>query len=215
MRVLVASGPTREPIDPVRYISNRSAGVLGQAIVQEAHRRGHRVAWVTGPVAASAPKTVRVASVETALQMQTALRREFRKADLLVMAAAVADFRAQKVAKQKRKRGGLPNKKWTLTLVQNPDIIAGLARMKRPGQILIGFALETQDGISSARAKLKQKQLDAIVLTKLTQSVPFGHQPISGAILDREGSVTPFHRVSKQVLARRILSVAEERAGLR
>ena len=225
MTLLITAGPTREPIDPVRFLSNYSTGILGHTLVAEARRRGHRVIFVTGPTGIPAPRGVRTIPVETALQMQAALERTFPMVDALIMAAAVADFRPVRAASQKIRRSGAAGglKFWRLDLVENPDIVAGLAARRLPAParpagggrqgfhpVVVGLALETSHALRNARAKLKAKGLDAIVLTAVNGAhVPFGATMVNGAILDRTGRVSPFRRLAKLALARRILDTVE------
>lgn len=214
LTLLITAGPTREPMDPVRFLSNYSTGLLGHALVAEARHRGHRVIFVTGPTGLAAPRGVRTIAVETALEMQTALEREFPAADALIMAAAVADFRPVRVASQKIKRSGAAGglKLWRLDLVENPDLVAGLAA-RRTRQVIVGLALETSNALRNARTKLKAKSLDAIVLTQMDgHRAPFGRTTVDGAILDRAGKSTAFRRLAKPALARRILDTVERLA---
>lgn len=159
--MLVTAGPCREPIDPVRYISNRSSGKMGYAIARAAHEMGATVILVSGPVTLAPPNGVTVMPVETTEQMHAAVKKHFAVADLLIMAAAPADYRIAKPAREKIKKSGD-----TLSLELSPtvDILRDLANHKREGQIVVGFALETENGVDNARRKLKEKNLDLIVL---------------------------------------------------
>jgi phosphopantothenoylcysteine decarboxylase/phosphopantothenate--cysteine ligase len=159
MRVLITAGPTREPIDPVRYIGNRSSGRMGAAIATAAIKAGHQVTLVLGPVTAAMPKEARRLDVETARQMLEAVTAEFPGHDLLIMAAAVADYRPIKVASEKLGRSsGL-----VIQCEPTEDIVAAVARSKRPDQRIIGFSLESEGNIARAREKLIRKRLDMIV----------------------------------------------------
>lgn len=210
-KLLITAGPTREPIDPVRFISNYSTGTLGYALAALARRRGYQVMLISGPTELPCPRGVSRISVETADQMQQAVARAFPKADALVMSAAVADFRPVRVANQKIKRSGAAGslRLWQLELVENPDIVAEAASRRKPGQAVIGFALETQQLLSNARRKLKAKGLDAIIATryfpKLKGRGPFGGEPVDGAVLARNGRVKEFRSLTKKNLAARIL----------
>ncbi|MBI3317522.1 MAG: phosphopantothenoylcysteine decarboxylase, partial [Candidatus Omnitrophica bacterium] len=143
VRLLITAGPTREPIDPVRFISNYSTGTLGYTLAQMARRRGHQVTLISGPVELPASPGVKTIEVETATQMQQAVARTFPRQDALIMGAAVADFRPIRVATQKIKRSGAGGslRLWQLELVENPDIVAEVARQRKPNQVVIGFAL--------------------------------------------------------------------------
>ncbi|MBQ3811430.1 MAG: hypothetical protein II839_11485 [Kiritimatiellae bacterium] len=164
MKILVSAGPTREPIDAVRFLSNRSTGRMGIAVARAAAEAGHEVALVLGPVAIEPPDGVRVVRVETALEMLAALRAELPAADALVMAAAVADFRPAAPAARKLHKGEMPA---AIQLVRNPDILAGLRPLKG-NRIFCGFAAETDDVLASAARKLARKGLDLIVANDVT-----------------------------------------------
>ena len=210
-KLLITAGPTREPIDPVRFISNYSTGTLGYTLAALASRRGYQVTLISGPTELPCPKGGLRVPVETAAQMQQAVAKTFPAADVLVMSAAVADFRPVRVANQKIKRSGAAGslRLWQLDLVENPDIVAEAARRRRPGQAVIGFALETQHLLANARRKLKGKGLDAIVATRYFPTRkgcgPFGSEPVDGAILDRRGRAKEFRSLTKKLLAARIL----------
>ncbi len=163
--VMVTAGPTHEPIDPVRFIGNSSSGKMGRALAAEALRRGARVTVISGPVAISYPVDADVVNVTTALEMRDEAVSRFPDADIAVMCAAVADYRPASCADRKIKRSGVDE--MTLTLVRNPDIAATLGAMKRPGQRLVGFALETDHAEDNGRGKLASKNLDMIVVNSL------------------------------------------------
>jgi len=162
--VLITAGPTREKIDPVRYITNRSSGRMGYALAQAALRRGARVLLVSGPVALMAPEAAEVARVETAEEMQQALLKLLPQATMVIKAAAVSDWRPKTVALQKIKRKG----PMSLDLEPTDDILAGLTRHKQ-GQIIVGFAAETENVLENARQKLAAKSLDAIVVNDVSR----------------------------------------------
>ena len=164
-RILITAGPTYEKIDPVRFIGNYSSGKMGFSLAEECARRGAEVTLVAGPVSLKTvhPGIQRV-DVESCLQMRDATIAAFRTADAAILCAAVADFRPDTVAGQKIKRVG---ETLDLHLVPNPDIAAELGRMKCRGQLLVGFALETNDEEHNAQQKLEKKNLDFIVLNSL------------------------------------------------
>lgn len=165
-KVLITGGPTVERIDPVRYISNFSTGKMAFALADEAARRGAQVTVVAGPTtAAPLHKGVKVVRVESALEMLAACRGEFPGSDVAIMCAAVADYRVKNPADTKIKREG--HEPPALELVANPDIAATLGAEKRPGQILVGFALETDNGPANALGKMERKNLDMVVLNSL------------------------------------------------
>ena len=160
MKVMVTAGPTHEYIDPVRYISNPSSGKMGYALAKAAWYRGADVTLVSGPVSIQRPEGVRVIDVVSAEQMYEACIKEAPEMDIIIKAAAVGDFRAEEEMKQKlKRRDGEP---LTVTFVQNKDIAAELGRMKKEGQMLVGFAAETQDLIANALKKMIAKNLDMI-----------------------------------------------------
>ena len=164
MRVLVTAGGTREPIDAVRFVGNRSSGRMGLALAAEAARRGAEVTLVAANVALAAPAGVRRVDVETAGQLAAACDEEFERADVLLMAAAVADYRPDTVHAGKLKKDAA-GEELTLRLERTDDVLAGLACRRRPGQVLVGFAAEAGDGaVAYGREKLERKGLDAVVV---------------------------------------------------
>jgi phosphopantothenoylcysteine decarboxylase/phosphopantothenate--cysteine ligase len=162
-RVLVTAGPTHEPIDPVRYIGNHSSGKMGFAVARAAALRGADVTLISGPVQLRTPRNVRRINVTTACEMMEVTEKEFTMADLVVMASAVADYAPVDPANRKIKREEQPSDSLTITLRKNPDILKTLGGLKSL-QVLVGFALETHDGMEHARKKLAAKNLDMIVL---------------------------------------------------
>ena len=168
LRVVVTAGPTRENLDPVRYLSNRSSGKMGYAIAQNAAERGASVTLISGPTSLAAPPDVERVSVQTALEMRAATATAFADCDVLIAAAAPADFRALATPNQKIKRGDRIN--LTLELTSNPDIVRECATNKRAGQIVVGFAAETGDPTTEATRKLREKNLDAIVANDVAAS---------------------------------------------
>ena len=201
MRFLIVSGPTREPLDPVRYLSNYSTGTMGSRLAEAAKKRRHRVEHIECPAAA-----------ETARELLTLLKRRVPKNDVLIMAAAVCDARPAKVSDRKIKK----NKLSSIRLVKNPDILAELSKIKDPGQIFIGFALESEDAFKNASKKLISKNLELIVLQRvMKKNKPFGEKRIDAFILDRCGCVSPFKMVSKAKLAGVLVDAAESMACAR
>lgn len=172
--VLITAGPTVEPIDAVRYISNYSSGKMGYAIAEAAAAQGARVVLVSGPVALAAPAGVEVVPVKTARDMLAACEREFSQADAAIFAAAVADLRPANPADRKLKKGRDDAALANVALTENPDILATLAAGKRPGQYVVGFAAETNDVLMNAHAKLVKKHADMIVANQVGDGVAFG-----------------------------------------
>ena len=162
-RVLVTAGPTEEPLDPVRFITNRSSGKMGYAIARAAHQRGAKVTLISGPTKIPPPEADQIIYVRTALEMYRAVMEHYEKATVIIKAAAVADYRPKTEAREKIKKDrGIPG----IELTRNPDIIAAISAKKRKG-ILVGFAMETQDLLANARQKLLKKNMDMIVANSL------------------------------------------------
>ena len=202
--VLVTAGPTRERIDPVRYISNYSTGTFGYKIAEEARDRGCRVVLITGPVSIESPSRVKTIHVESAVEMQKAVKAWSNKADYIFMAAAVSDWRVRNSAKSKIKKN---SEKVLLELKENPDILKALGKSKT--YLLVGFALETENLAGNAMKKLKSKGLDIIVANKLTKSYKlFGDNKIDVLLMDRHGASNLYKGLSKGKLAKIILDKA-------
>lgn len=170
VHVLVTAGPTHEPLDPVRFIGNRSSGKTGFAIAEEAARRGARVSLVTGPVSLPDPFGVEVVRVTTALQMRAAVLARFESSDVVIASAAVADFRPATFASGKIKKTDAPE---ALALERNPDILAELGESNAGRAVLVGFAAETSDVLASAREKLSAKHLDLVVANDVSGELGF------------------------------------------
>jgi phosphopantothenoylcysteine decarboxylase/phosphopantothenate--cysteine ligase len=200
--VLVTAGGTREAIDPVRFIGNRSSGKQGAAIARAAAARGAKVTLVT-TMPATVPAAVDVVRVESASEMDAAVQARREQADVVVMAAAVADFRPVHVADDKiKKDGGVPQ----VVLEPTPDILAGLGARKRPGQVLVGFAAETSDLRANAAAKLARKGADLIVANDVSQPhVGFEHDTNQVVILGADGSAVDVPLADKNDIAIAVL----------
>ena len=164
--VLVTAGPTREMVDPVRFLSNRSSGKMGYAIAEAAARRGARVTLVSGPVARERPRGVETVPITSTLDLYREVTERAKSADLVIQAAAPADFRPLEAARHKIKKTG---EGMTLQLTPNPDVAAQLGRDKHEGQVLVAFAAETDDLIANARKKLDKKNADMVVANDVTQ----------------------------------------------
>jgi len=205
-RILVSAGPTQEPIDPVRFISNRSSGKMGYALAEAARARGAHVILVTGPTALPQPQGVEVVAVETAEEMTKALCARLAWSTAVIMAAAVADYRPAQVAPHKLKKQGQGHQ--TLRLEPTTDILTTLSA-QRTHQLLIGFAAETQDLIAHATQKLSAKGLDLIVANDITrEEAGFGSDQNAASVIDRQGRITEFPLMAKRQLADQILNVA-------
>jgi phosphopantothenoylcysteine decarboxylase/phosphopantothenate--cysteine ligase len=205
VKLLVTAGPTREPIDDVRYISNSSSGKLGFALSTAGLERGHEVTLVLGPVEATPPAGIKVVRVETTADLERVCLELFPAHDALIMAAAPADFRvANRVSGKisKEGRSGL-----TLELVANPDVVASLGKKKRADQKILGFALEAGAGAEErARAKLARKNLDAIALNGPEN---LGSDRASVLLIPRDGPARALSDLSKLDLARELVKAVE------
>ena len=168
LRVMVTAGPTREPIDPVRYLSNRSSGKMGYAIAQAAAQRGAQVTLLTGPVNIAPPAGVQVHAFQTTMDLLELAQKHASEQDVLIQAAAPGDYRAEIIADQKIKKHDGDNG-LTIHFVENPDVAATLGRQKKPDQIFVGFAAETQNVTEHAKEKLRKKNLDMIVANDVTK----------------------------------------------
>ena len=202
LRLLVTAGPTREAIDPVRYLTNHGSGKMGYAIAEQAAKRGALVTLVSGPVSLPTPPGVRRIDVQTAIEMREAVLAGFEQSDAVVKAAAVADYRPSEISEQKIKKG---EGDWQLTLVRNPDILAELGQRKQQ-QILVGFAAETNDVEQNALKKLSRKQLDMIVANDLTEAGSgFGVDTNKVTIYHADGDVQRLPVMSKKAVADALL----------
>ena len=200
--VIVTAGPTHEPIDPVRYLTNRSTGKMGYAIAQEAADRGAQTILVSGPTALTAPRGVEVIQVETALEMRAAMLDHLPKATVVIKAAAVSDYRLSRPSTSKVKKS---EKSQTLELVPNPDILKEIGAQKG-ARIVVGFAAETGDLLRQAGGKLKEKNLDLIVVNDIgAEGAGFSHDTNVVSILDLDGGVEELPLLPKRQVARRIL----------
>ncbi|MFL5907862.1 MAG: bifunctional phosphopantothenoylcysteine decarboxylase/phosphopantothenate--cysteine ligase CoaBC [Solirubrobacterales bacterium] len=203
LRVLVSAGGTREPIDPVRFIGNRSSGRMGLALVERAAARGAEVILVAANVSLPTPAEARRVDVETAAELAAALEREFDSADVLVMAAAPADFRPRQAAGEKIHREGTSG--FELDLEATEDILASLAGRRREGQTIVGFAAETDAGVERAREKLERKGADAIVLNDVSRSEIGFESPENEVVIVERGGERHIPLASKEQVADAIL----------
>ena len=206
--ILITAGPTIEPIDPVRYLSNYSTGRMGFELARAAKGRNYEVILISGPTSLKPPEGVQFISIKTALDMRKEVFKFFKRADCVVMAAAVSDFRPASVSKKKIKK--FSRETFSLKLKRNPDILSELARIK--GQrILVGYSLETERPIENAKKKLKSKNLDIIVVNRpIKKSTPFGPGAKDIAIIDRKGHIKTLKSASKAKIARLLLNRIEK-----
>lgn len=200
--ILVTAGPTIEPLDPFRYITNHSSGKMGYAIAERAAKRGGEVILVSGPVQIPAPKGVKVISVKTANEMYEAVHEHFNWADAVIKAAAVSDYRPKTESHEKIKKS---DDSMTLELVKNPDILQSLGERKEH-QVLVGFAAETHNMIEYARKKITGKHLDFIVANNIAQEgAGFKSDTNIATIIEANGQMTEYHQMSKLDLGNAIL----------
>jgi phosphopantothenoylcysteine decarboxylase/phosphopantothenate--cysteine ligase len=206
-RVVVTAGPTRESIDPVRVVTNRSSGKMGYRVAEAAWERGAEVVLISGPVALPPPVGVALHQVESTRELESAVRRELPGADVLVMAAAPADFRPSDPSESKRSRidGAL-----AIPMEPTEDILSATRDQRKPGSITVGFALETGDALAKGRAKLERKDLDLIVVNDaLEPGAGFEHDTNRVAIVGRDGTPRILPLQSKREVAEAILDAVE------
>jgi phosphopantothenoylcysteine decarboxylase/phosphopantothenate--cysteine ligase len=205
MRILITAGPTREFIDPIRYISNSSTGYFGYRIAKEAVNRGHKVVLVSGPVSLEPPKGAVFVPVVSALEMEKAVKKYFYRADCLIMTAAVADYRPERVSESKIKKD---RDKLAIMLRRNPDILSWAGKRKGK-RTIIGFALETEDLTRNALAKLKGKKADFLLAIHIKKGrSPFGDKRIRIKCLKSAGKPEELFS-TKDKIARFVLDKAE------
>jgi phosphopantothenoylcysteine decarboxylase/phosphopantothenate--cysteine ligase len=211
MKVVVTAGPTRESIDPVRVVTNRSSGKMGFRVAEAAWERGANVVLITGPVGLPDPVGVQVRRVETTQELEEAVRAELPAADVLVMAAAPADFRPSAPSEGKRSRidGAL-----AVPMEPTSDVLAATRGLRKPGSMMVGFALETGDALSKALAKLERKALDLIVVNDaLEPGAGFEKDTNRVALLGRDGTRQILPLQSKREVADAILDRVEQTLG--
>lgn len=210
--IVVTAGGTREPIDPVRYVSNRSSGKMGFAVAREALAAGARVTLIAAPTSLLPPAGCEYVPVETALEMRDQVLARLEACDVVVMAAAVADWRAETVSERKVKKGEAD--RWTITLVKNPDIAAEVGARKRPGQVLVAFAAETDELIENAAKKLRSKNADLVVANDVSRTdIGFGSDENEVILLFADGRRESLSRRSKEDVAVEILRRVGELLG--
>ena len=208
-RVLVTAGPTHEPVDAVRFLSNPSTGKMGFELARAARKRGADVTLVAGPVALENPAGVEVVRVNTALEMERAVSSAFPQSDIAVFAAAVSDYRPANPSARKLKKGADDEALSRIDLVRNPDILAGCGKAKRAGQVVVGFAAETDDLVENAQAKLASKNADFIVANDVSRGRVFGADENEVVFVSRAGEKRlPLE--SKRQVAEAILDEAKK-----
>ena len=203
-KILITAGPTHEPVDPVRFIGNRSSGKMGFALANAAALRGAEVTLVSGPVSLGTPKNVKRIDVETAEQMFNAVMSHAKKQDIIIMSAAVSDYSPAIPAKEKIKK---QNATMTIDIRSTPDILKMLGEKKSKKQILVGFALETENELSNAQSKLQKKNLDLIVLNSTKdKGAAFGTDTNIVTLIDKKGTVNKLPLLPKFDVAVEILN---------
>ncbi len=206
-RVLITSGPTVEPIDPVRFISNRSSGKMGAALVTTALEAGAEVTVVTGPVSLAYDSRAQVIPVMTAQEMFDATCEAFEEADIAICAAAVSDFRPKELAACKLKKGRDDAELETITLVENPDILSWLGHAKREDQVVVGFAAETEDALAHGHEKLNRKGADIMVVNDVAVQEVFGSDLDAVTILTGSDEIA-LKELPKTEVARQVIGIA-------
>lgn len=210
--VLVTAGPTREHLDPVRFLSNPSSGKMGYELAAEALRRGAEVILISGPSHITPPPGVRVKHILTAEEMHKEVEKDFTKSDIVIMAAAVSDFMFSSSSSQKIKKGKMSR---TIQLVETPDILKKIAQRKGK-RFLVGFAAETENTQENARRKLREKSLDLIVVNDVSKSdVGFGSDYNRVCLVFSDGKILRSRKKSKFEISKMILDEIEERVGKR
>lgn len=207
MKILITAGPTREYLDPVRFLSNRSTGKMGYALAEEAVSRGHGVLLISGPVSCQAPEAVAVKPVVSASEMESAVLAGLPDADVLIMCAAVADWRPREEALQKLKKDQMSG---VLELERTPDILESVKPVRRAGQRVIGFAAETEDVCASALAKCRRKSLDMIVANDVSRA-DAGFESDDNAVwlITPDGASEEVDLMAKSGIAKRIMDWLE------
>jgi len=206
--ILITAGPTREHLDPIRFLSNPSTGKMGFELARAAIKKKHKVVLVSGPTYLSPPAGIKFVPIVSGLEMKKAVEKYFPRCDCLIMAAAVSDYCPKRVFHKKIKKTSLLQ---TVELKPVSDILLAAGKQKG-GRILVGFALETENLLKNALKKLKTKNLDIIVANRLSpKTSPFGDKPTSVIILDKEGRGERFNGLTKREIAQILLNKLTER----
>jgi phosphopantothenoylcysteine decarboxylase/phosphopantothenate--cysteine ligase len=206
VRFVITAGPTREPIDPVRYLSNRSSGKMGYAIAEAAIEAGHDVVLISGPVSLDPPHGVQLISISTADEMHDAVHRHILECDVLVMCAAIADYKPAKASARKIKKS---EKHWSLDLVPTRDILTSFSKRDRPF-LIVGFAAETNDVEENAKKKLRAKNCDIIVANDVSDSnCGMESDENEVIIFFKNGAPKKISRAPKKNIARELVNIFE------
>ncbi len=208
LKIIVTAGPTQEPIDIIRFITNSSSGVMGYSIARVASEKNHKVVLISGPTNLAVPENVESIQIQTAGQMYETVKKEFYESDVIIMAAAVCDFKLKNPntsSKIKKEDSDL-----NFEFERTPDILQRLKRIK-DNQIIVGFALEVSDLQNKAIEKLEKKKLDLIVANEITASrSPFGKKEIDAFIIDKNQRVDAYKNITKLELAQKIIDKVEK-----
>ncbi len=211
-KVIITAGPTQEDIDPVRYISNHSSGKMGYELAESFRNSGAEVTIVSGPVSIKAPAGVKVIRVRSAQEMLEATARDFQESDICIFAAAVADYAPREKAAQKIKK---KDSEMFIELAKTPDIASEMGKIKRDDQLMVGFALETNNELEYAKSKLERKNFDMIVLNSLQDSgAGFRYDTNKITIADKRGRVVAYELKSKELVAQDIKAYVIDYLGL-
>lgn len=203
MKFVVTAGPTREPIDPVRFLSNRSSGQMGYAIAEAASQAGHEVVLISGPVSLAPPEEVQLERTTTSDEMFAAVERAVRHCDVFIMCAAVADYKPAQYAAAKIKKENAPR---TLDLVPTRDILSAVAQAPRDF-LVVGFAAETDDLLGNARRKLRAKNCDLLVANDVSGAIGMESAENEVVVLHRNGEEEKIARASKKIIAQRLVKI--------
>lgn len=208
MKIMISAGPTREHIDPVRFISNPSTGKMGYLIADKLQKKGHNVILVSGPTHLVPPKNIKLIKVISAEEMRNYILKHFHQCDILIMTAAVSDWRPYRKFKEKLKK----KREWNLKLVPNPDILKDVSKIKKENQIVIGFALETENVKENAIKKLKEKKLD-LIIANTTDFFGEG-KPSHAFFISKNGKIKEFKKINKEKIAEKIIKWIEKKSYL-
>lgn len=201
-KVLITAGPTISPIDPVRFITNRSTGKMGYEIAKEARDRGAEVTLVSGPTSLNQPFGIDIIKINTTIEMYNEVVKNFKQYDIIIKSAAVADYKIKSYSKEKIKKTG---ESLNLEFIKDKDILRELGNIKSSSQILVGFAAESNDLLENANTKLQKKNLDYIVANDITgEGIGFGADENKVTILDKNGSMVSLEKMTKKAVAREL-----------
>ncbi len=203
MKILITAGPTREFIDPIRFISNPSTCKIGYSIAEKLKLKGHSITLISGPTCLKPPEKVKIVNVISAEDMKREVLKYFPECDILIMSSAISDWKPEKKFDEKIKR----KMEWYLKLIPNPDILQEVSKIKKRNQIIIGFALETENIKENALKKLKEKKLDLIIAD--TPNFFGDSKPSKVIFISKDGKIEEFEKISKEEVAKKIVEWIE------